>query len=101
MKIKVLESFAYGTPVVSNADGFEGLDGIDGRHYLQADSDAALVDATVSLLRDPARRGAMRIDARALLDDKYSARPAVDRLFAAWRTQHGPVVCDTFEGVAA
>ncbi len=89
MKIKALESFAYGVPVVSNTEGFEGLDGESGTHYVHAESDEALIAATVDLLKTPALRESLRENARAFVDEHYSPRPAVDRLFAAWQRQHG------------
>ena len=88
MKIKALESFGYGVPVVSNTEGLEGLVGESGVHYLHADTDSALVAATVSLLNDRKQRQAMRLAARELLDSYYSPVPAVDRLIAAWNIHH-------------
>ena len=44
MKIKVLEALAYGVPVISNAEGLEGLRFEDGRDVVRAESDAEIVE---------------------------------------------------------
>ena len=88
MKIKALESFAYGVPVISNAEGLEGLGGVSGTHYIQGETDDELIAATISLLRDHAKRLRMRAAARDFIEVNFSPQPAVDRLFDAWEKQH-------------
>jgi len=82
MKVKVLEAFALGVPVVTNADGVEGLPAADGVHAGLAEDDAGLIDRTVALLAAPARRARMRRDARALVEAHCSPGPVLDRLEA-------------------
>lgn len=95
MKVKVLEAFALGVAVVTNADGVEGLPALDGVHAGLAEDDAGLIDRTVALLADPARRARMRHDARALVETHCSPGPVLDRLDAvhaeiAARRARGP-----------
>ncbi|MFA5890626.1 MAG: glycosyltransferase [Actinomycetota bacterium] len=85
MKVKVLEAMAYGVPVVSNGEGLEGLepfekDGV----YARGETDAELIDLTVALLEDAARRRDTAARARRLIASEYSPSPAVDRLLAAY-----------------
>jgi glycosyltransferase involved in cell wall biosynthesis len=68
MKFKVLESFAFGVPVVTNAAGIEGIPAEDGVHAGVCEDDAGLIERTVALLRDGKRRERQRVAARALLE---------------------------------
>jgi glycosyltransferase involved in cell wall biosynthesis len=76
MKVKVMEAFAFGTPVVTNADGVEGLLAKDGVHVGLAEDDAGLVERTVRLLRDPAQARLQGQNARLLLE-RYCSPPIV------------------------
>jgi hypothetical protein len=51
-RLKVLEAFAHGVPVVSTPLGVEGLPVVDGDHALLADDDDGLAHACTRLLRD-------------------------------------------------
>ncbi|HEB65696.1 MAG TPA: glycosyltransferase, partial [Chloroflexi bacterium] len=52
-RLKILESLALGTPVVSTSKGAEGLALEDGKHLLIADTPQAFSQAVVRLLEDP------------------------------------------------
>ena len=82
MKVKVLEAFAIGTPVVTNGEGIEGLPAEDGIHAGIADDDAGLIARTVALLRDADRRQAHRVEARALVEAHCGPGPTVDAVEA-------------------
>jgi glycosyltransferase involved in cell wall biosynthesis len=51
-RLKILESLALGTPVVSTNKGAEGLDLVPGRDILIADEPADFADAVLRVLRD-------------------------------------------------
>jgi polysaccharide biosynthesis protein PslH len=73
MKNKVLEAFATGTPVVTNAAGIAGIDGaVDGEHYLSGDTPGELADACVSLLEDPGERRRLAERGAQLVHDGFS-----------------------------
>jgi glycosyltransferase involved in cell wall biosynthesis len=80
IKVKVLEAFAYGLPVVSTPAGVEGLEVRDGVHAAIHTSDDGLVDHTLALLNDPVRREEQRCAARRLLESHYSPTPVMERL---------------------
>jgi polysaccharide biosynthesis protein PslH len=84
MKVKVLEAFAYGLPVVSNEEGFEGLDFVDSIDACRAETDNDFVDRVVGLLSDSVRRRQMGLNARNLIEQRYSPVPTVDRLLGAY-----------------
>lgn len=65
MRVKVLEALAYGKAVVATPLAVEGLDVTDGEQVLVAETEAAFADALVALLRDPERRTALEMAARA------------------------------------
>ena len=56
VRLKILEAFAHGAPVVSTRLGAEGIALTDGRDALLADDAAAFAGAVVALLADRARR---------------------------------------------
>jgi polysaccharide biosynthesis protein PslH len=52
----VLEALALGTPIISTRKGAEGLDLVDGRDLLLADTAAEFAAATLRVLSSPALR---------------------------------------------
>ena len=78
-RLKVLESFALGRPVVSTAKGVEGLAVRPGVHYLPAERADDFVDQLVSL-RDAELWARLVTEARALVETRYS-REAVGAAF--------------------
>ena len=80
MKVKVMEAFAFGTPVVTSTAGAEGIPIQDDTHAGLSDADEGLVERTVALLRDPTRRERYRHAARQLIERHCAPGPAIDRL---------------------
>jgi glycosyltransferase involved in cell wall biosynthesis len=70
-RLKILEAFGAGRPVVSTTLGAEGIEAEPGRHLLIADTAEGLADAVAGLLRDPARRRALAHEARRLAEERY------------------------------
>ena len=70
-RIKVLEAFACGRPVVATSAAVAGLDVRDGEDVVIAETPPALAAAVVALLDDPARAAAIADRARRTLLDKY------------------------------
>jgi glycosyltransferase involved in cell wall biosynthesis len=84
MKVKVLESMAYGVPVVTTAEGVEGIDYEDGVQCVVREDDEALATAIVELLKDLPRRARMAASARALVETRYSPAPMLSQMLAAY-----------------
>jgi len=80
MKVKVLEAFAFGVPVVTNADGVEGIPAVDNVHAGVCEDDEGMAARTVALLRDPVRRERQRREARALVEMHCAPGPTLDRV---------------------
>ena len=82
-RIKLLEAFAHGVPVVATTVGSEGVDALHGTHVLIADSPAAFVDACAELLADPTRAARIAAAARRLVETRYSHAEGVRAIRAA------------------
>lgn len=78
-RLKILEAMALGTPVVSTTKGAEGLDVVDGKHCLLADTPLAFADAVVRLLRDSSLRDELSANGLALVRARYDWRSVVPR----------------------
>mgnify|MGYP005854026261 CR=1 FL=1 len=87
MKIKIQEALAMGIPVVTNAEGVEGLGASDGVEVglAENDDDAALVDRIVDLLDNPELGARRALAGRRLLEARCSPRVTVDALEAGFR----------------
>lgn len=70
-RLKILEAMALGTPVVATAKGAEGLDIVDGEHFLCADDPQTFAAHTVMLLQDTALRNRLANNARRLVETTY------------------------------
>jgi glycosyltransferase involved in cell wall biosynthesis len=71
-RLKVLESFAYGRPVVSSAKGVEGLAVQPERHYLQAEDAGQFVSQILRLRQDPHLVRDLVKNARDLAETRHS-----------------------------
>lgn len=80
MKTKVLEAMAFGVPVVASPSAMEGIEARDGEHALVRDSAGGFAEAINALLSDPAGRRAMAVEARRLVEERYSQRAMAQRL---------------------
>jgi len=69
-RLKILEAFAAGLPVVSTKVGAEGIDAADGRDLVIAER-PAMAEAINELLNQPERGMALAASARILAREKY------------------------------
>jgi glycosyltransferase involved in cell wall biosynthesis len=88
-RLKILNSWAMGTPVVSTTKGCEGLDARDGETLLVADTPAAFANAVVRLLREPGLRATLRGAARRLVEAEYGWPRIVERTEQAYEQARG------------
>lgn len=70
-RLKIFEAMAMGKAVVSTTIGAEGLPVSDGEHVWLADTPRDFADATLTLLRDAARRAQLARTGRQLVLDHY------------------------------
>jgi glycosyltransferase involved in cell wall biosynthesis len=87
-RLKILEAFAAGLPVISTAVGAEGIDAQPGAHFVRAER-PEFATATAALLADAAGSAQMADRARALAHAVYDwpriGRAAADVLLALAR----------------
>lgn len=74
MRVKILDAWARGAPVVSTALGAEGIEASHGDDILIADEPADFADAILHLLGSPALRQQLARNARAKVQTRYNWR---------------------------
>ncbi|MFN3372950.1 MAG: glycosyltransferase family 4 protein, partial [Chloroflexus sp.] len=79
-RLKILEALALGVPVVSTSKGAEGLELIDGKHLLLADTPMDFARATSRLLTDPPLARRLGETGRQAVAVRYDWRVIVPRL---------------------
>lgn len=86
MRVKILDAWARGVPVVSTTIGAEGLAYQDGDNLLLADTPAAFAEAVNRVLGDPALAARLAEAGRRTVTTQYDWRtiyPAWDQVYAA------------------
>jgi len=71
-RIKILEAFAHGRPVVSTRAGAEGLSVVHGRHLLIAEGAEDFAAAAQRLLSDRRLASRLAAAARRLVEERYA-----------------------------
>ncbi|WP_165250224.1 glycosyltransferase [Paludisphaera soli] len=83
-RLKILEAFAAGLPVVSTRVGAEGLMVEDGRHLAVVEGVEQMADQVVLGLRDPGAMAARAALGRSLVEARYDWDGLAERLEWAW-----------------
>lgn len=86
MRVKILQAFALGIPVVSTTIGAEGIECADGENILVADSPSDFISATVKLINDPALRKSIGGNARNLFMKKYSSERIAEEVIQFYKS---------------
>jgi GT2 family glycosyltransferase/glycosyltransferase involved in cell wall biosynthesis len=85
VRVKLLEAFAAGIPVVSTTIGAEGLAAVDGEYCSLADDPAAFAERVVAILDDPAGAARMAAQARAMVETEWDMAAITRRLVDEYR----------------
>lgn len=80
MRVKILEAWARGIPVVSTTIGVEGIDIRVGEHALVADDAKEFADAVIRSLQDPTLARRLAQAGRQLVEERYDWRTALNGL---------------------
>ncbi len=88
-RLKILEAFAAGCPIISTAKGAEGIDVRSGENILIAESDAEFVAAILQLVWDPAMRTTLGQGGLKTVSQGYSWDAAARAVSASLKS--GPV----------
>jgi glycosyltransferase involved in cell wall biosynthesis len=84
VRVKLLEAFAAGIPVVSTYKGAEGLAHDDGEYCALADDPGAFADHVVDLLEDQGKALRMARAARAFVTEERDMQKMTEKLVASY-----------------
>jgi len=85
MRVKILDAWLWGLPIVSTALGAEGIKFERGQNILIADDAAGFAQAILRLFADSALNRQLRINGRAWVETHYTWQVAyqqVDKVYA-------------------
>jgi glycosyltransferase involved in cell wall biosynthesis len=82
MRVKILDAWCWGLPIVSTMIGAEGITIREGENILIADAPEVFSEAVVQLLRDADNARQLRTNGRRWVEDRYDWR----RVYRAWDT---------------
>jgi glycosyltransferase involved in cell wall biosynthesis len=85
MRVKIVDAWCWGLPVVSTTIGCEGIDVRDGENILVADSPAAFAEAVVQVLGSAELQARLRANGRRWVEERYDWR----RVYGAWDGVYG------------
>lgn len=85
VRVKLLEAFAAGIPVVSTRLGAEGITSEDARLCRLAEDPAAFAQCILWILRNPSETRAMTRRARAEVEQHWDVRTTAEKLEASYR----------------
>jgi len=85
VRVKLLEAFSAGIPVVSTAVGAEGLAQKDGEFCALADAPQGFADRVADLLENPGKAAAMAWRARAEVEANWDMGKITARLVEGYR----------------
>jgi len=85
MRVKILDAWLWGVPIVSTPVGAEGIECRDGENLLIAETASAFAVAVVRLLTDSALNGRLRAAGRRWAEARYDWREVyglIDNVYA-------------------
>ena len=85
VRVKILEAFASGIPVVSTSLGAEGLAAKSGEEILLADTPAAFAEGCLRLLEQPALAQSIAANARRIVEARYDWPVVMAQLDGTYR----------------
>ena len=80
MRVRILEAFARGMPVVTTSVGLEGIEAQPGRDVLVADTPSEFADAVNRLLLDAELQEQLAVNGRLLAESRYDWHSVLGRL---------------------
>jgi len=80
MRVKILDAWCWGMPIVSTSIGAEGIAVKEGDNILIADTARAFAQSVVTLLEQPGLREQLRVNGRRWVEQRYHWR----RMYAQW-----------------
>ncbi len=82
MRVKIIDGWKWGMPIVSTTIGAEGIKSVPGHNILIADTPAAFAKATLDLLQSPEQAQLLAAHGRCWLEEHYDWR----KVYRRWDT---------------
>src|SRR5690606_11350548 len=96
MRVRILEAFARGMPLVTTTVGLEGIDAQDGQEVLVRDNPETFAQAVLDLLHSPETQASLAQAGRALAEKRYDwqiALKSMEKVYSrAEQAQEDPVI---------
>jgi glycosyltransferase involved in cell wall biosynthesis len=90
MRVKIVDAWCWGAPVVSTSIGAEGIAVRDGENLLLADTATDFVEAVVRVVGDADLQARLRAAGRLWVEERYDWR----RVYDAWDGVYGRLLGD-------
>jgi glycosyltransferase involved in cell wall biosynthesis len=85
MRVKIVDAWLWGLPVVSTTIGAEGLRTIPGENIILADTPETFAAAVVELLNEPGKAKEMRMAGRRWVEEHYDYRSVYSQIETVYR----------------
>ena len=87
IRIKILEGMALGKAIISTSLGAQGIDVVNGKHLLIANTATEFIEAIVSLISNPQLVTDLGNNARKLIEEQYDNEQVIKRILAFYDEQ--------------
>ena len=87
MRVRILEAFARGMPVVTTSIGIEGIDAYPGKEVLIADTAQDFAEAVIRLLKDDSLRARLSANGRKLACEQYDWQVALRKMDLIYKNE--------------
>jgi glycosyltransferase involved in cell wall biosynthesis len=79
-KLKAIEAMAAGKAIVCTAVACEGINGIDGKHYIMAKNNDEFANSVIKLLKDENLKLSIGKNARSFVEEKFNYKKICKKL---------------------
>jgi len=86
MRVRILEAFARGMPVVTTTIGLEGIEAVSGEHVLVQDTPQDFAESTLALLANPELADKLSRSGRRLAEENYDWQVILSRMDNIYET---------------
>jgi polysaccharide biosynthesis protein PslH len=87
MRVRILDAFAFGMPVVTTTVGLEGINAHHGTHVLVADTADDFAENVVRLLQDENLQATLSTNGRRLVEEHYDWKVALKSMDRVYNTE--------------
>jgi glycosyltransferase involved in cell wall biosynthesis len=80
MRVKILDAWCWGLPIISTTVGAEGMQAVHGENLLLADDEASFADSVISAIQNPETARRLADNGRATVETYYDWK----KVYTAW-----------------